>query len=248
MSADLRLRLSIPHDSRVRCRTGSNRTGAVTANASVDGPVIRLGAGMPWRKRIGFGGGRITDATSATDRKPGSANVMTRELFWGFLKIGLSGFGGVLPFARRMIIEQRRWLTEQEFTEVLSLAQFLPGPNIVNVSVIVGRRFQGPTGAVAATLGLMLMPLVIILLLATVYTEFAHIDAVRNACNGVSASASGLVVAVALRMAQPIRRTPWKIGIGAIAFVAIGPARLPLLWVLAVLAPVSIAIAFRRRR
>lgn len=173
---------------------------------------------------------------------------MTRELFWGFLKIGLSGFGGVLPFARRMIIEQRRWLTEQEFTEVLSLAQFLPGPNIVNVSVIVGRRFQGPTGAVAATLGLMLMPLVIILLLATVYTEFAHIDAVRNACNGVSASASGLVVAVALRMAQPIRRTPWKIGIGAIAFVAIGPARLPLLWVLAVLAPVSIAIAFRRRR
>ncbi len=173
---------------------------------------------------------------------------MTRELFWGFLKIGLSGFGGVLPFARRMIIEQRRWLTEQEFTEVLSLAQFLPGPNIVNVSVIVGRRFQGPTGAVAATLGLMLMPLVIILLLATLYTEFAQVDAVRNACNGVSASASGLVVAVALRMAQPIRRTSWKIGIGAIAFVAIGPARLPLLWVLAVLAPVSIAIAFRRRR
>jgi chromate transporter len=173
---------------------------------------------------------------------------MTRELFWGFLKIGLSGFGGVLPFARRMIVDRRRWLTEQEFTETLSLSQFLPGPNIVNFSIIVGRRFQGPKGAVAASLGLMLMPLAIILVLATVYAEFAQIDAVRNACNGVSASASGLVLAVALKMARPIRRTPWQLGICAIAFVAIGPARLPLLWVLAVLAPLSIAIAFRRRR
>jgi chromate transporter len=172
---------------------------------------------------------------------------MARDLFWEFLKIGLSGFGGVLPFAHRILVERSRWLTEQEFTEVLSLAQFLPGPNIVNLSVIVGRRFQGPMGAVAASLGLMLLPLVIILLLAVLYAEFAQIHAVRNACNGVSASASGLILAVALKMAQPIRRAPWKIGIGAIAFVAIGPARLPLLWVLAVLAPLSIAIAFRRR-
>jgi chromate transporter len=174
--------------------------------------------------------------------------VPTGALFWGFLEIGLSGFGGVLPFARRMLVERRRWLTEQEFTETLSLSQFLPGPNIVNFSIIVGRRFQGPKGAVAASLGLMLMPLAIILVLATVYAEFAQIDAVRNACNGVSASASGLVLAVALKMARPIRRTPWQLGICAIAFVAIGPARLPLLWVLAVLAPLSIAIAFRRRR
>src|SRR5437870_205858 len=128
---------------------------------------------------------------------------MTGALFWGFLKIGLSGFGGVMPFARHMLIEQRRWLTEQEFTEVLSLAQFLPGPNIVNFSIIVGRRFQGPMGALAASLGLMLMPLVIILLLATAYAEFARIDAVRNACNGVSAAASGLILSVAFKMAKP---------------------------------------------
>src|SRR5665647_1519263 len=93
-----------------------------------------------------------------------SPAVTTRELFVGFLQVGLSGFGGVLPFARRMLVDKRRWLTELEFNEVLSLSQFLPGPNIVNVSIIVGRRFQGPIGALAATLGLMLMPLILSLI------------------------------------------------------------------------------------
>lgn len=81
------------------------------------------------------------------------APVSTARLFVGFLKIGLSGFGGVMPFARRMLVEQQRWLTELEFLDVLSLSQFLFGPNIVNVSIIVGRRFRGATGAVAACAG-----------------------------------------------------------------------------------------------
>ncbi len=175
-------------------------------------------------------------------------NATTPELFWGFLKIGLSGFGGVMPFAHRMLVERQRWLTEQEFTEALSLSQFLPGPNIVNLSVLIGRRFRGTIGALAATLGLMLMPLVIVLLLAMLFAEFAHIDAVRGACSGVSAAASGLVLSVALKMAQPIRRNPVEVAIFAIAFVAIGLLRLPLLWVLAALVPVSVAIAARSRR
>ena len=169
-------------------------------------------------------------------------------LFAGFLQVGVSGFGGVLPFARRMLVEQRAWLTEQEFTEVLSLSQFLPGPNIVNAAVIIGRRFQGPTGSVVASLGLMLMPLVIVLVLAAIFAEFAEVEAVRGACRGISAAASGLVLSMALRMAQPIRGTPWQVGIGAIVFVAIGLARLPMLWVLAALAPLSLGIAWRRRR
>jgi chromate transporter len=173
---------------------------------------------------------------------------MTPELFWGFLKIGVSGFGGVMPFAHRMLVERQRWLTEREFTEAISLSQLLPGPNIVNLSVIIGRRFQGTVGALAATLGLMLMPLFIVLLLAMLFAEFAHIDAVRGACNGVSAAASGLVLSVALKMAQPIRRNPMEVAVCAIAFVAIGLLRFPLLWVLAVLVPVSIAIAGRSRR
>lgn len=174
--------------------------------------------------------------------------VTTRELFIGFLKVGLSGFGGVLPFARRMLVEERRWLTELEFNEVLSLAQFLPGPNIVNVSVIVGRRFQGATGSLAATSGLMLMPLVIVLLLAMLYVQFAQIPAVQSASGAVSAAAAGLMLAVGVKMARPIRGTPWQIAIALIAFVAIGLARLPLLWVLAVLAPLAVAIAWWQRR
>jgi chromate transporter len=174
-------------------------------------------------------------------------DVLNGALFAEFLKVGLSGFGGVLPFARRMLVERRRWLTEQEFVEVLSLAQFLPGPNIVNLSVIVGRRFQGPKGAVAAALGLMLMPLAAVLLLATLYGAFAQIEAVRGACSGISAAASGLVLAIALKMARPIAGTPWQVGVAAGAFAAIGLARLPLLSVLAVLVPISLGIAWWRR-
>lgn len=182
---------------------------------------------------------------------PGTASaplrVTRRALFTGFLKVGLSGFGGVLPFARRMLIDERHWLTEQEFTEVLSLSQFLPGPNIVNVAVIVGRRFQGVAGSVVAALGLMLMPMVIVLLLAAAVAQFAEVRAVRGATHGISAAASGLVLAVALRMAQPIRRTPWQVAIGVVVFAAIGLARLPMLWVLAAVTPVALGLAWRRR-
>ena len=179
---------------------------------------------------------------------PAPLQVSTRELFVGFLKVGLSGFGGVLPFARRMLVDRRQWLTELEFNEVLSLSQFLPGPNIVNVSIIIGRRFQGPLGALAATLGLMLMPLIIIIILAAVYGEFAQIEAVRGATTAVSAAAAGLMLSVGFKMARPIRKFPWQVGIALVAFAAIGLARLPLLWVLALLAPVSLGIAWRGRR
>lgn len=166
-----------------------------------------------------------------------------RELFLGFLLIGLQGFGGVLPFARRMLVEQRRWLGEREFTEVLSLSQFLPGPNIVNVSIIVGNRFRGPLGSVAATLGLMLMPFVIVLALAALYARFADLTAVRGATTGVSAAATGLIIATGVKMARPLKGIPWHVVMCALSFVAIALLRLPLLWTLAVLAPISVAIA-----
>ena len=167
-----------------------------------------------------------------------------RVLFLGFLMVGLQGFGGVLPFARRMLVEQHRWLSEREFTEVLSLSQFLPGPNIVNVSIIVGNRFRGPLGSIAATLGLMLMPFVIVLVLAALYARFADLAPVRGATNGVSATATGLIIATGLKMAQPLKGIPWHIVMCALTFIAIALLRLPLLWVLAVLAPISIAIAW----
>src|SRR6516162_4878053 len=113
------------------------------------------------------------------------ARLSLSELFFGFLKVGVSGFGGVMPFARRMIVDERRWLSELEFLDVLSLSQFLPGPNVVNVSIIIGRRFGGVIGSLAACTGLMLMPLVIVLALATLYAQVAQFDAVRGALTGV---------------------------------------------------------------
>jgi chromate transporter len=167
-----------------------------------------------------------------------------RSLFLSFLAVGLQGFGGVLPFARRMLVEQKAWLTEREFTEVLSLSQFLPGPNIVNVSIIVGNRFRGPLGSAAATLGLMLMPFIIVLALAALYARFDDIAAVRGATSGVSAAATGLILATGFRMAHQLKGIPWHIVMCAVTFVAIAMFRMPLLWVLAVLAPVSIALAW----
>ena len=154
----------------------------------------------------------------ASDAPPPSR----RELFLGFLIVGMQGFGGVLPFARRMLVEQRRWVSEREFIEVLSLSQFLPGPNIVNVSIIVGSRFRGASGSVAAVLGLMLMPFLIVLALAALYAQFAAIEAVRGATNGVSAAATGLVIATAIKMAQPLKGVAWQIAMGVLTFVAIG--------------------------
>ena len=182
--------------------------------------------------------------SAAADAAPA---VSASALFVAFLKIGLSGFGGVLPFAHRMLVDRQGWLAEQEFIDVLSLSQFLPGPNIVNVSIIVGRRFQGVAGSVAACLGLLMMPLIIVLALASIYAQFAQVEAVRGACNGISSAASGLILAMALRMARPLRKMPWQVAIGVVAFIGIGLLRVPLLWLFAVLAPLSVAIAWWRR-
>ena len=96
------------------------------------------------------------------------------QLFCGFFKAGVSGFGGVMPHARRMLVEDRQWITDRQFTELLSLGQGLPGPNIVNVSIVIGSRFHGWRGSLCAISGLMLAPLVIVLLLANIYDHFAN--------------------------------------------------------------------------
>jgi chromate transporter len=186
-------------------------------------------------------------AMSESTATPAVASISVSTLFLGFLKVGLSGFGGVMPFARRMIVEQRRWLDEEEFLDVVSLSQFLPGPNIVNVSIIIGRRFQGLAGSFAACGGLMLLPLAIVLALATLYAQYAQVDAVRGACSGVSASASGLILATALKLARPIRESAWQAGICVVVFVGIALLRIPLLWMLAVFCPLAIGIAWRTR-
>ncbi len=183
---------------------------------------------------------------SAGPRPPiAAAAIPTRlALFLGFMQVGLQGFGGVLPFAHRMLVGQHRWLTEREFNEVLSLSQFLPGPNIINLAIIIGNRFRGPLGSLTACLGLMLMPFLIVIALAALYARFADLEWVRGATIGVSSAATGLIIAMGFKMTVPMKRIPWQIAVAGVTFVAIGLLRTPLLWTLAAMAPASVAVAW----
>jgi chromate transporter len=163
-----------------------------------------------------------------------------RQLFIGFFKTGISGFGGVLPHARRMLVDDRRWLTDRQFTEILSLGQGLPGPNIVNMSIVIGSRFHGWRGSLCAISGLMLAPLVIVLILANIYEQFADSAMLNHALTGVAAAAAGLILATSAKLAVRMDRNLWSILTLLAAFLGIVWLRLPLLAVLFVLAPISI--------
>lgn len=168
-------------------------------------------------------------------------------LFRSFGYIGLLGFGGVLPVATHELLERRRWLSAPEFTEILAVCQVLPGPNIVNFSVIFGMRCAGPMGALAAVTGLMGAPVLIVLALGMLYLEYADLPVVQDVVRPVAAAAAGLLCAVAARLFFPVRRRPVPLLIVALVVLAVAVLRLPLMWVLPLLAPFSIAMMAWRR-
>jgi chromate transporter len=167
-------------------------------------------------------------------------------LFVTFFTIALSGFGGTLPFARRTLVERKAWLSPEDFTETLSLCQTLPGPNIVNMSIVVGARARGWRGSLAASIGLVGTPVIIVIALGVLYSRFGALEAVRHVLLGLGASASGLIVATAGRMAEPLLRgRPWQAAPFMLAaFAAVAILRLPLPYVLVALGPLSIAAAW----
>ncbi len=169
-------------------------------------------------------------------------------LFRGFLQVGVFGFGGVLPWARRMVVEERRWLTATEFTDLLGLCQFLPGGNIMNMTVAVGARFQGASGAVAALTGLMAAPVAIVLLLGVIYDRYGELPVVRHAFAGLAAAAAALVLANALKIAEPLKSSPAGLGVAAVTFVAVALLRLPLTQALPLLALASTLVMWRLPR
>lgn len=166
-------------------------------------------------------------------------------LFMGFLYVGLCGFGGVLPWARRMVVEQRRWLSAAEFSDLFGLCQFLPGPNIINMSVALGARFHGLRGALVAFAGITLAPVCVVLSLGVAYERFGNHTVVQQAIAGMAAAAAGLVVATAFKIAAPLGWQWRGMVIAGLAFVAIGWLQWPLLPILLVLAPLSIALQWR---
>jgi chromate transporter len=171
-------------------------------------------------------------------------------LFVAFAKISLAGFGGVLVWARRGIVDQHKWMTAEEFNETFALCHFLPGPNIVNLSVVFGSRFRGIAGGIAAFTGLIGPPVVIVTILAALYQHFGEIEALRRILAGVSCAAVGLLIAVVFRMMMPLIRKRDLVGLVVLAavFIAVGLLRLPLPAVLLVAIPLSIAITFAMRR
>lgn len=174
------------------------------------------------------------------------------ELFTAFTALALQGFGGVLAIAQRVLCEQRRWLTREEFVEVLAVAQVLPGPNVVNMSLMIGDRFFGWRGAAAALAGMMSVPTVLVLGLSALYIQFADVAAVAGALKGMGAVAAGMIVGTALKLAPVLRDNPMGrpacLVIGSAAFVSIALLRWPLLWVLPVLGVLACGFAWTRLR
>lgn len=171
-------------------------------------------------------------------------------LFVAFAKMSLAGFGGVLVWARRAIVERHGWMTPEEFNETFALCHFLPGPNIVNLSVVFGARFRGVPGAIAAFAGLLGPPVIIVTILAILYARFGDIEVLRRTLAGVSCAAVGLLFAVIFRMMLPLlkKREPVSLALLIAVFVAVGVMRWPLPTVLLVSIPVSIGLTMLMRR
>jgi chromate transporter len=171
------------------------------------------------------------------------------RLFTTYATIALMGFGGVLAWSRRMMVEERRWMTPEQFNEAYALCAFLPGPNIVNFSVIFGSRIRGPIGAVVALAGLLGPPMVLVTILGALYAHFGDLPALRRALVGVAAAAAGLMMATVAKMLRPLFRNRAMMGplVAIVTFAAIGIMRWPLPLVLGVILPVSIGWAWVKR-
>ncbi|WP_066733282.1 chromate transporter [Cupriavidus sp. D384] len=171
-----------------------------------------------------------------------------RTLFFEFARMGLSGFGGVLPFVRRSVVERNRWLDDRDFVEILSLGQVLPGPNVINLALMLGLRFAGLRGAVAAFSGLVFVPMVVVLCAMGLYLRYQDVPQVRQMLSGMTAVAAGLVLSTGVKLAQSQPRSVRALVVGLAAFLAIGWLRWPLLPVMAVLVPVALVLEYRAMR
>jgi chromate transporter len=172
-------------------------------------------------------------------------SVSLAALFTAFLIVSVCGIGGGggIVWARRVAVEKRRWISDGEFVDIVSLCQFMPGPNIVGIAVCVGAKMRGAVGTIAALCGFLIIPWSIGLLLGVLYLEYAHLTVLRNVLGGIAAAAAGLLIATGMRLLMPHRRRPAALLFAALAFGLIIFARLPLLAVLFGLVPLSIAVA-----
>jgi chromate transporter len=172
------------------------------------------------------------------------------EMLRVFSALAMQGFGGVLPVAQRELVERRQWLTREQFLEALSIGQVLPGPNIVNMALIIGDRFFGWRGAVAALVGLLALPLLIVLALAAMYARFATEPIVAGALRGMGAVAAGLILAMACKLLPTLARNPLGRPLSALALLAtvttVGVLRWPMAYAVIAIGGAAVFAAWWR--
>ena len=173
-----------------------------------------------------------------------------KSLFWAFTWLALQGFGGVVAVVQRELVDKKRWLSREQFIEDWAVAQVLPGPNVVNLSLMIGDRYFGWRGGLVALAGMLTFPLLIVLLLAGLFAGVSDMPQVQGALRGMSAVAAGMITATGLKMLPALKKNvialPWCWSLAALTFVAIAWLRVPLIWVLTVLGGGSGIWAYRR--
>jgi chromate transporter len=185
-------------------------------------------------------------ATASQESTPQSVTLGT--LFLAFSKIGLCGFGGVAAWAHRVLVDERHWYDDKQYADLLSLGSVLPGPNVVNISIMVGDQLRGPRGSLAAISGLLAGPLLILIGLATVYERYGQIPVVEAAITGITAAAAGLVIGTVLKMARRLRQTPATLLVTALVFITAAILHWHLLVIMALMIPLSLALTIWERR
>lgn len=186
------------------------------------------------------------NTATSTITSVSSPKINAYTLFWAFSQIALSGFGGVLPFAYRGLVEKRAWLSPSEFAEFFGVSQMLPGPTICNIALMVGHKYAGTRGAFAALAGMIVFPFLLVIALGALYQRYGDLPAVRDALHGMAAIAAGLIFATAVKMAiamyrkkESIQRQLLQTGLLLLAFIGLGLLGWRLIWVFGFLAVVG---------
>ncbi|MBC5764241.1 chromate transporter [Ramlibacter albus] len=178
--------------------------------------------------------------------RPGSP----RELFIAFTVLALQGFGGVLAVVQRELVEKKRWMTREEFVEEWAVAQIMPGPNVINLAIMLGHRYFGWRGALAGLGGILTVPLMVVLALAVLYSQVASNPHAAGALRGMGAVAAGLITATGLKLVPALKKHPLGVPAAAVlavaTFVSIALLRLPLLGVLLGLGGIGCVLTWRK--
>ncbi len=172
------------------------------------------------------------------------------DLFLSFTWLALQGFGGVVAIVQRELVDRKRWLTQDEFLEDWAVAQVMPGPNVVNLSMMIGGRYFGLRGAMAALAGMLTLPLLIVIALAVLHAQIGDHPGVAGAFRGMAAASAGMFAASALRLSGALKRNPtpmaWCVAIALTVFVLVALVRAPLVYVLPGVGGLACLLCYRR--